>query len=53
MIIKAGGGRRYEVFLRGGREKIDTGFAGVPYPSEQAAGEALMETVVAWYGGMQ
>lgn len=26
---------------------------GVPYASEQAAGEALMETVVAWYGGMQ
>lgn len=27
IIIKAGGGRRYEVFLRGGREKVDAGFA--------------------------
>lgn len=27
MIIKAGGGRRYDVFLRGGREKVDTAFA--------------------------
>lgn len=26
---------------------------GVPYPSEQAAGDALMATVVAWYGGVQ